>query len=894
MISAKRLVARLRNFLLRDRAEQELAREVSSHLTLLQDDFVNRGMPPEAARLAAKRAFGGVEQSKHQQREERSFIALEQIRQDLWFSIRTLVKQPVFALAAVLSLGLGLGVNIAVFTLLNALIFRPLPVRHPQQLVHVGSLENNGMIMPLPGPMLSDLRKERGLRGVCGFTAGDAIIEVHHVPSASATLSLTGDCYRTLGVRPAIGRLLTPADDIPNGPKVAVISYALWKEKWDGNPAVLGDTIRISGKPFQIVGVTEEKFLGLLWGYPPSVSAPISQRTVPNQKDPSGHFYWADTLVRLDPGTTPAQLKAALQVKWRRLLDSGLPSTFAGSNRDELLSMPPVVTSATTGVDYYFRDHFGPSLMILLTVSVLLLVVSCFNVANLLFARGSARQREMSIRLAIGAARRRLVQQLLIETALLILGGLAAAVGLSLLTIHFVVQTFEDSYGRADLVMNVAIDGRVLFFVAAAAILVLLLSGVAPAWQTSDVGTAGALQCTGRSLTGGFARSRRFFMIGQLAMTLIVLINANLFAKSLSYLQAHALPVPGDKILNAQLMPLPGGDLDGDAAIQYLQNLLQQMRSIPGVEAASFASFAPLVSSPYKEDIRRLDHPDRVPLQAPAEFVTRDFLRIVNVPLLQGRAFQDSNTLHTPRVAILSKTVARRLFPTENPLGRHIQFGTEPETRDVQVVGVAGDSPLEDPHTRQQGFVLLSLWQLPRTANWGNLQVEFSGPAASVGKALRDAIRRSGHQEVFSLRTLSDLRDMALLQERLLADVGRIYGILALILAAVGLFGLLTYLVSTREKELALRMALGAMRSDIGLLVLREALSLVAIGTAIGLPLSLAASGIAATALYGFSSVSLNPILGSVGILTAVVLAAALKPVWRAGFLDPNLSLRQE
>jgi predicted permease len=494
VISARRFVAKLKNFFMRDHAELELAREVSSHLALLEDDFVRRGMTREDARLAARRAFGGVEQSKEQQREERSFVALEQIRQDLWFAVSTLVKQPVFTLAAVVSLGLGLGVNTAVFTLLNALIFRPLAVPNPQELVRIGSLENNGMTTPLPGPMLSELRKESGVRGVCGFTAGDSIVEIAGGSSVLATHSLTGDCYRTLGVRPALGRLLTPADDIPNGPNVATISYAFWKGNLGGNPGVLGQTIRIGGKPFQIVGVTEENFQGLLWGYTPSVSAPISQRTVPSEKDPSGHFYWADTLARLDPDTKPATLKAALQVKWRRFLDNALPATFKGTNRNELLSMPPVVTSAATGVDYYFRDHFRPSLTILLTVSVLLLVVSCFNVANILFARGCARQREMSIRVAVGAARGRLVQQLLTETGLLIIGGLAVAVALSLLTVRFVVQTFLQAYGRADFVINVPIDGRVLLFVGMAATVLLLLAGVTPAWQTSAVETAGAFE----------------------------------------------------------------------------------------------------------------------------------------------------------------------------------------------------------------------------------------------------------------------------------------------------------------------------------------------------------------------------------------------------------------
>ncbi len=894
MISGKRFLAKLRNFVSPNRAEHELAREVASHLTLLEDDFVSRGMTQEEARASARRTYGAIEPAKQLQREERSFLWLEQVRQDLRFCARTFGKQPLFSLAAVVSLGLGLGVNTAVFTLLNALLFRPLPIPYPQQLVRIGSLENNGMITPLPSPMLTDLRKNSALSGVCGFTAGDAIVETDGNSSAMATHSLTGDCYQTLGVRPAIGRLLTPQDDIPNGPKVAVLGFAFWKDRWSGSRSVLGQTIRIGGKAFQIVGVTEEKFQGLLWGYPPSVSAPISQRTFPDQEDPSGHFYWADTVARLRPNVTPAKLQAALQVKWRRLLENALPSTFSGTNRDELLRMPPVITPAATGVDYYFRDHFGPSLTVLLIVSVLLLVVSCFNVANLLFARGWQRQHEIAIRLAIGAGRGRIVQQLLVETTLLIAVGLAAAIGLSLLTVRVAVAMFLQAYGRADFVLHVPLDGRVLLFLSLATGLVLLLVGVVPAWQTSDVQAAGALKSASRSLVGGIARSRRVLLSGQVAMTLVVLISAHLFTNSLEHLQASALHFSGNQVLNAQLMPVPGGDLNGSAAVQYWQNLVTQIKNTPRVESASIASFAPLVSNPYKEDIRSLDHPDRAVLQAPAEFVTEDFLRILHIPLLQGRLFQHTDTIHTPRVAILSQSVARRLFSTGNPLGRHIQFGTEPETRDLQVVGVAADSALEDPHVRQQGFVLLSLWQLPRMGNWGTLQIQFSGPAAAIGKAVREEVGRAGHQQVFLLRTISDLRDMALLQERLLAAVGKTYSVLAVVLAAVGLFGLLSFFVSTRERELALRVVLGAERSDISFLVVREALGLVSVGVVVGLPLSWAAARTASTALYGLSSLSFRPVFLSVAVLSVAVGVAALGPVWRASSLDPNLALRQE
>ena len=623
-----------------------------------------------------------------------SLTLLEEACGDISFAARLLRKSPVFAISAIFSLALGIGANTAVFGLLNALTFRPLPVEAPQRLVRIGSLENNGMTMPVPGPVLDALRKEPLLQGVCGFNAGDAIVEIDGRSSALATHSLTGDCYQTLGVHPAIGRLIAPADDIPNGPEVAVLGYEFWETKFAGNPNVLGRTIRISGTPFRIIGVTEPRFKGLLWGYPPSVSAPISQRTAPSGKDPSGRFYWAETLARLKPGVTQRELQVHLKVKWRRLLDKAFPPSFQGANREELLGMPPVVTPGATGIDYYFRDHFQRSLVALLAVSALVLLVSCFNVANLLLARGLQRKREIAIRLAMGAPRWRIIRQLLSESALLIAGGLVGAFGFAILGIKLVVNAFTSAY--SDISFDAQIDWRVLLFAVVAATLAVIVFGILPAWQTSDVDSAAALKSASRSLIGGTARSRRLLLSGQVAMTLVILIAANVFAESLRYLRDNALHFDSDSVLNAQLMPLPGGDLVGKKAVAYFRNLIDRIKDCPGVNAVSLASFAPLVSVPYKEDIRRLDNPGHVALQAPAEFVTSDFLRIMNVPLLQGRGFGMAETLNAPRVAIVSESVAKRLFGDDNAIGQHIQFGTEPETRDVQIVGIASDARLED------------------------------------------------------------------------------------------------------------------------------------------------------------------------------------------------------
>ena len=455
------------------------------------------------------------------------------------------------------------------------------------------------------------------------------------------------------------------------------------------------------------------------------------------------------------------------------------------------------------------------------------------------------------------------------------------------------IDAFTSAYGRSDMSFEAKIDWRVLLFTALAALAAVIIFGILPAWQTSDVDSATALKSSSRSVAGGFASSRRLLLVGQIAMTLVILITSNVFAKSLTYLSDNALHFQSDTVLDAQLMPRPGGDLDGEKAVSYFRSLVERVRECPEVNAVSLTSFAPLVSAPYKEDIRRLDQPDHASLQAPAEFVTGEFLGIMHIPLLAGRNFRTTETPDMPRVAIVSQSVAKRLFARGSAIGKHIQFGTEPETRNVEIVGIASDARLEDPHTRAQGFVLLNFWQLPRMGNWGNVQVRFSGNPELVIKALQDAVRKAGHQEIFLLRTMSELRGISLLQERLLAATGKIYSVLALLLAAVGLFGLLTFLVTRRESEIAIRIALGASRRDVAFLVIRETFFLFGGGVSAGLLISFASVRVMSTLLYGVSALSIGPVMLSLAILLVVAASAALRPVYRASSINPNIALRQ-
>jgi predicted permease len=813
------------------------------------------------------------------------------LRADVRYAFRTWLHAPAFAATAIATIALGIGTNVAIFSLLDALLLRPLPVSDPGKLVRIGSLENNGMTIPVPGPMLGDLRKEPLLAGVCGVQTPLTTLELNGANFAVGAHTLGGDCYRTLGVHAALGRLLTPADDIPNGPHVAVLSYDFWQEKFAANPNVLGQAIRVSGVPFTIVGVTEKSFHGLLLGYPPAISVPISQYFSETKSASGNDFYWAAVLARLKPGATAQQVKAHFATEWRRLLDPSLPlSRFKGAQRAELLAMPPVISSGANGLDYTLRSRFRAALMVLLAISGLVLVVACANVANLLLARGLDRRREISMRLALGAGRWRIVRQLVAESTLLIAAGLGAALLLGYACDRALLALLAGSYGG--LSIDTGLNTRVLLFTGGAALIALVLFGLLPAWQTSDIDSAAALKSVSRSVSGARAHTRRVLIAGQVALTLVLVTAGCVFVETLENLRRESLGFTAQGVVNAQFMPVPHREVSKAAAPAYFGALVDRMKNLPKVEDASLSSFSPLFTRPYKEDIRRLDFPDRPMLQAPAEFVSDGFLRTMQIRLFAGRDFNRLEATASQKTAIVSKSLAERLFPEGNAIGRHIRFGSEPETRDLEIVGIAGDARLHDPRGPDRSFLYLNLWQLPTQG--GNLQVRYSGSTTQVIASLRKELQRDSRQYVLHVRTLTEQHEMSLLEEKLLAGLGTAFSILALTLAAVGLFGLLNLLVTMRTGEIGVWFALGAERRHVCWLVLREAWLLVGAGLLIGAPLCYAGIRVLSGMLYGVPSAPVSLVALSAAILLIASLIAALIPVYRAGSIDPVVSLRYE
>ncbi|MFZ0595139.1 MAG: ABC transporter permease [Bryobacteraceae bacterium] len=813
---------------------------------------------------------------------------------DLHFGLRQFARSPVFSMAAVVSLAFGIGANTAIFSLLNALLFRPLAVRAPQQLIRIGPEESDGSIGVVPGGMLDWLRRNPLLDGVCGAETPLTIIELNNEAIPAGAVDVSGDCYQTLGVNAALGRTFTLADDIPNGPRVAMLSYSFWREKFGGNQHVLGQAIRIEGVPFTIIGVTEPRFQGLLLGYPPMISFPISQEINPRSGDThAAHvFYWAFVFARLKPGASPAQVRASLAAGWRRNLDRTLPPSFKGRERDDELRLPPAVAPGATGLDYTLRNRYRQSLVALLAVSGLLLLVACLNVANLLLARGLQRRGEIAVRLALGATRWQIIRQLAIEGSLLLVAGVGLSIAMSYGLGRFLAAILSRS--NRGLVITVAPDARVLLFTASVALIALLVSGLLPAWQTSGTSPVDGLKNSSRSLTGANSRSRRLLVTAQVAFALVLVTASSAFIETLRHLRSQRLGFETDVVLNAQLMPLPSGYAKGFTPSAYHRDLLDRMRALPGVESVSLSDISPLFTTSLKQAISRKGQTGRAPVQSLTVLVSDGFLATMRIPLLAGSDFSRSDPAQGQKKAIVSQSLAERLFPPGDVLGKHVSIGTDAALQDVEIVGIAANARLVDPRSTDTNFVYLDFWQQPQRAVWGNLQIRYSGKADLLIPAVRNALREAGHEYALHLRTIGEQRDFALLREKLLATLGTAFGALTLTLVTVGLFGLLAFFVAARTNEIGIRMALGADRLDVNRLVLREAFLLTGTGIAIGIPLSYASERALSGLLYGSGRSPIETLLAPVALLLLAAAIAAYLPARRATAVDPMASLRHE
>jgi predicted permease len=868
-------------------AERELAREIDSHLALIQEDFESRGLSPEEAKLAAMRAYGGVEVAKELQRETRTFVWIEQFFRDLRYGGRNLLRNPGFAAVAVLSLALGIGANTAIFSLIEAILLRQLPVSEPAQLMLLRrAAPGNAPIASFSFPRYERLRDgQQAFSGLLAWSNPEFDVRVGQEVTRVSANYVSGNYYQVLGVQPWTGRMLIPDDDRPDAQAVAVVSYAFWQSRFGERPDVIGQIIYVQDIPVVVVGVMPPQFFGTEVGRRPDVTVPAAlvAQTMPQVKVLTEDSFASWNLIgRCRPGVNPAQVRAALRVLWPQILTS-----LGDRNNREQID----VQSAAAGISG-LRGRYASALWVLMALVSVVLLIACANVANLLLARATARQREFDIRVAVGAGRRRLVQQLLVESALLSLLGGAAGTCLSYLLSRSLVRFVGTT-------LDVGPNGGVLAFTGAVALLTTILFGLYPALRSSRV-NLGEVMKGGMRTTGNRRRvgMDRLLVAGQVGLSLLLLVCAGLFAQTLYNLRTLDAGFDRDHVL---ILRVNWGRTRPDvtALTNVVREALERAVAAPGVRAVSFSNYTPLGGSSWTNPVQIEGEKVRPDREADCYFnrVTTDFFTAFGTPLLLGRSFRAQDTGTGGKVVIVNEAFVRTFFPDSNPLGRRILLSWL-DAAPFEIVGVAKDArygSLRGAAPRQVYLPFFQGTQGPsnltiavRTA--ANIELEHDGLLSIIRSDL-GAIHRYA---TFTATTLDAQVDSSLSQERLMAMLSTAFGLLAMGLAMVGLYGALSYAVGRRTSEIGIRMALGAQRSAVLWLVLRETLVLVCAGAAAGIVAAVEMGHWVESLLFGVKAADPLTLGAAATLLIGVALLAAYVPARRASRIDPLRALRYE
>jgi predicted permease len=877
----------------RARREAELDEEIQTHLRMAEQDRLDRGETAVEAHAHTQREFGNVLLTKEVARAQWGWVWLEQFVMDIRYVLRTMRRSPGFTTVAVLSLALGIGANTALFSLLDALMLRALPVARPDELVEVVAGQN----VDFTNAIWEQLRDRQGVfEGALAWSSTKFDLATGGEKQPVDGLYVSGDYFRTLGVQALRGRVLMPDDDRRGGPSVAVISHALWKRQYGADPQAVGRTIRLDGHPFTIVGITPPGFFGADVGSRFDVAVPLASEVIFDATRPALNervFWWLFVMGRLKPGITPQKATAGLNVLAPAIFAGALPPDLTPEERRSFLRKQFTLRPAETGLSS-LREQYSRGLVILLSIVGVVLLIACANLANLLLARADARRREVAVRLALGAGRARLLRQFLTESILLSVFG--ATLG--------VVLAQWGSRGLTnflDLYLDLSPDLRILGFTAVLTIVTSLLFGLAPALQATRWGPNYALKESARGATGPRRRwgLGRLLVAGQIALSLLLVVGAGLLVRSLHTLLTQDMGFEREGVLIAD------ADLRKTAYTpkqQYTvaEELLARFQALPGVASASRSAVTPVDGMSWQWDVH-VDAPDGHERQEHAYFnlVSPGYFETMRTPRLVGRNFTAQDTATSPRVAIVNETMARKLFPGANPIGKVYRDDAPPGSPVkefvTEIVGVAKDAKYRSVRNDVPPTIYIPISQNPAPFPMvGTHAVRFTGSVRDLTARVREAVHDVNPLISLEIRLLSTRVEDSLLQERLVALLSAVFGLLALVLAAVGLYGVVGYSVRRRLHEIGIRMALGAGRGAVEWMVLREVGTLLLAGLTLGLALTLLVARLMRTMLYGLAPNDPGTLTAACVLLLIVGAVAGWIPARRAARVDPMASLRHE
>jgi predicted permease len=821
-----------------------------------------------------------------------------------------LLKKPGFTLIAVLSLAIGIGANTAIFSLLDAMLIKALPVERPQELVLFGKGENQGASLGFPDgktdlfayPFYRQVQQRTDVfSGVAsllsmtwpvhGFVDSSGDIEQMEVQLVSGTY------FPVLGVNAGLGRVLTEADDQnPGGHPVAVVSYAWWQQRLGGNPSVVGRTIKIDETTYNIVGVAPKEFFGTTVGSAPDLWIPLAmeKQLPPAHWDGRNNdsFRSLHLIARLKNGVNAQQANSVVNLLFKQSLRTIAGAEPSAKRLQDIEGANIELTSVSRGLST-LREQFSLSLKVLMGVVGLVLLIASANVANLLLAHGAARRREFAVRIAVGAGRLRLVRQLFTESALLVALGAFAGAALAWWGTRLLLVMASD--GPEALPLQVTPNIRVLAFTIGASVLCAVIFGTAPALRASRTEPNTSLKGGKTSaLTTLRSPLAKAFVVGQVALSLLLLVGAGLFVRTLINLQRLPSGFNQENVMLFKVDTSATGYKEKDPKLPaLLRDVEDKVKTIPGVQAASFAFFTfhqGFWTGPAYTREQEIP-PDRRTIRN--NIVGPDFFAAMGIPLVLGRGFGPQDTANSQKVAVISESMVQRFFPNGSPIGKRFGIDGPNSTEAIEVIGVVKDAKYGNLTEKTIPIAFYPHSQLPDAM--GNFVVRFSGPASAVVPQVRQTIRQvNNNLPIDEVVSLADHIDRSLVQQKLVARLASFFGLLALLLACVGLYGVMSYGVARRTNEIGIRMALGAQGRSVLWLVLREALLLVVIGLVVGVLASLAVTKTAASLLYELKPNDPLTIVLATLILSAVALIAGYLPARRAARVDPMIALRDE
>jgi putative ABC transport system permease protein len=881
------LTGGLRTLFRKRESELEMDEELRAWLEAATAQRVSSGMSPAAARRSALAEMGSIESVKEEIRAAGWEAALEALGRDVRFSFRLLRKAPFFTAVVVLTLALGIGANTAIFSLIDAILLRSLPISNPQELVEVS---HNSFTNPL----WEQVRNQQDVfSGVFAWSTDRFNLSPSGMVHFASGLWVSGDFFRTLGLNPAAGRLLTTADDQRGCANRAVLSYGYWQQYYGGTSAAIGSTILLDDHPFEIIGVAPAGFFGMEVGYKFDVAIPICASTAFDGKRSrldARSWWWLNVAGRRKPGIGMAQVKARLAALSPAIYGAVVPTNWDVESQKRFRKRVLLPAPAATGLSA-LRIQYQEPLRVLMAVVGLVLLIASANIASLQMARAAARGREIAMRLALGASRLRLARQLITECLLLSIAG--AFLGLWFAHWGNTVLLRYLSTVRNSVFLDFSLDGRVLGFTTAVAVLTAVLFGVAPAFWGTRASLTSAIKETHASDRGIRGRLRLWIVGSQVALSLVLLVTAGLLLRSFRNLATLDLGFDRNHVLLVSVTQPKSGDRD-EAVYEEIET---RLRALPGVVGAARSWNTPLSHVEWNTNIvSDIPHPPQGDdALAYFNFVSDAYFDTLRMQLLAGRNFNRSDTPSATAAAVINETLARRFFPGLDPVGR--TFRVEGEARrlepPVQVVGVVKDAKYESVREDTFATVFRPIAQIPESGA-SNYEVRTALPQTAMVDVIRKTVAGVSRGASIEIHTLSAQVDDSMSRERLLAALAAFFGALALVLAMIGLYGTLSYLVTQRRVEFGIRMALGAPTRSILGLVMRDVLLLLAGGIAAGICLALAATRLLGSMLFGLRPQDSATLAMSAVLLAAVSLAAGYLAARRAAKLDPISALRHD